>query len=57
MGTSSRDDQRVVGDNKDDGWCHGHLNLKQKQLGDIKKMLGHNGSIKQQGDAKDIDYY
>jgi hypothetical protein len=33
------------------------FNIKKKQLGDIEKMLGHNGSIKQQGDAKDIDYY
>jgi hypothetical protein len=56
MGTSSRHNQRVVGDNKDDGWCHGHWK-KIKKLGDIKKMLGHNGSIKQEGDAKDIDYY
>lgn len=57
MGTSSRDDQRVVGDNKDDGWCHAHRIKKKKQLRDIKKMLAHNGSIKQQGDAKYIDYY
>jgi hypothetical protein len=33
------------------------IELKKKQLGDIKKMLGHNGSIDQQGDAKDSDYY
>jgi hypothetical protein len=33
------------------------MNFYKKQLRDIKKMLGHNGSIKQQGDAKDIDFY